>query len=386
VEYDVTEDSVTNFILAQSSEFTNVAELLAWMASDTDFNSYFYLPAGVAVSSATTLVAATELASIGVDILPFSGGTTVYNSTDVDDVLTNIEDLDNSMFLCDDYGPIPSPAWSSPELNNGVNKVAMSSANAKILSYIQNNATYTEKAMYIGGGNDSSKFNVPGGTADGSIQIAKFYDSALCIIVHSGIKMANAGITNGSAFKYLPSLYHAAEVCGRNAGLQPQVPCTYKNLRVSGVSHLLNKSERVLALKSGVLHTRYQSQMGWIINQGINSLQLNSNLVTAAGTSPEIQIMRIIHQLNKELVINAIPRFVGGNLNTSSAEDVKVFVEGYLSDRTATRKDDNLIITFNTVKVVLVQDYWKVSYCFVPNSPINRLFFTGFILDPNISI
>lgn len=385
LEYDVPENAVSNFTLCRSTEFTTAAELLAWMASDFNFNSYFFVPE-TKVSSTTELVGATELADKGTAIIPLVGGTTVYNALDVDSLLSSIEDLDNSMFLCDDYGPIPNPALGTSQIQAGANKGAMSVANGKILAYILNTSTFTEKAMYVGGGYDANKFNVSGGTADGSIQIAKYYDSPYTVVVHSGIKVPAVGVVNGQAYKFLPSLYHAALVCGRAAGYEPQVPITYKNLRITGVLHELKKSERELALQCGVLHTRYQSQLGWIINQGINSLQLNSNLVTSDGKSPEIQIMRIIHQINKELVMNATTRFVGGNLNTASAEDVKVFVEGYLTDRTASRLEDNLIITFKQVKVVLEQDYWKVTYCFVPNSPINRVFFTGFILDPKIEL
>jgi hypothetical protein len=115
-------------------------------------------------------------------------------------------------------------------------------------------------------------------------------------------------------------------------------------------------------------------------------MQNNNLLISANGQSPEIQIMRIIHQINKELKINATTRFVGGNLFTASAEEIKLFTEGYLQSRSVRALQDNLIIRFENVKVELVNDYWNIEYCFVPNGPINKLFFTGYILDPNIKL
>lgn len=383
-DYDTSINNLSNYLLCKSSEFTTTNQLYAWMHNDYTFNQFFTFEATTGTFTDDALDAPSYLSAYDVTIL-FEGGTTEYNANDLDDLLANMEDLDNSLFLCLDSGTTPFPALDSADILAGANKGALSAENSKILSYCINTATYTDKILFMGGGDNANEFNRPS-TEDGSLQISRFYNSPQVVNVHSGIKVPGTLVGAGVAYKYVSSLYHAALVCGRVAGLEPQVPVTYKDLRISGLQHELKKSERELALLTGVLHTRYQSQLGWIVNQGVNTIQANSNLITADGKSPEIQIMRIIHQINKELVINATSRFVGGNLNTSSAEDVKLFVEGYLTQRTATRFADNLIISFNQVTVRLVQDYWDVKYCFVPNSPINRVFFTGFILDPKIEI
>ena len=381
-DYDVSKDTVSNYIITRSSEFKTSNQLLAWLYSDYNFNQYFDYKDSDPFTD--DVIANTILTTYsGIQVL--AGGTTEYKSTDIDDLLASMEDLDNSLFLCLDSGITPFPALDSATKLAGANKGALATENDKILSYVLQNSTYTEKILFVGAGSNNNEFTRPS-SSDGSLQIAKYYNSAQVVAVHSGIKIPGVLSGSGVAFKYKSSLYHAALVCGRTAGLEPQVPVTYKDLRISGLQHELKKSERELALLSGVLHSRNQPNLGWIVNQGINTLQQNANLITAEGKSPEIQIMRIIHQINKELIINGTVRFVGGNLNTASAEEVKSFVEGYLTTRTATRLADNLIITFNSVKVVLEQDYWKVSYCFVPNSPINRVFFTGFILDPKIEI
>lgn len=381
-DFNISKDNLSNFMLCKSSEFKTTNQLYAWMYNDFTFNQFFAL-SDTNTYSDTVISATVLIAYQGIQI--FTGGTCNYNTTDINDLLANMEDLDNSLFLCLDGGKTPFPALSSAQKLAGANKGALSTENSKILSYCINNSTFTDKILFVAGGDNDNEFNRPS-TQDGSLQIANYYNSSQVVTIHSGIKVSVSLATSGIAYKYLPSLYHAALVCGRVAGLEPQVPVTYKDLRITGLQHELKKSEREQALLSGVLHTRYQSQLGWVVNQGINTLQANSNLITSDGKSPEIQIMRIIHQINKELIINATSRFVGGNLNTSSAEDVKLFVEGYLTQRTANRFTDNLIISFSQVTVKLVQDYWDVKYCFVPNSPINRTFFTGFILDPKIEI
>jgi hypothetical protein len=367
-------------MLCKSSEFKTTNELRIWMHNDYTFNQYFKFSES---SVFTDNVISSSILTTYSGIIKFEGGTCVYNPTDLDDLLSNMEDVDNSLFLCLDGGKTPFPALTSGEKLAGKNKGALSTENSKILSYCVNNSTFTDKILFVAGGDNDNEFNSPS-SGDGSLQIARYYNSSQVVTVHSGVKVPGSISGIGTSNRNLPSIYHTALVCGRVAGLEPQVPVTYKDLRISGLQHELKKSERELALLTGVLHSRYQSQLGWIVNQGVNTLQSNSSIITTDGKSPEIQIMRIIHQINKELVINGTARFVGGNLNTSSAEEVKTFVEGYLIQRTATRFEDNLIISFKQVKVELIQDYWSVSYCFVPNSPINRVFFTGFILDPKI--
>ena len=108
-------------------------------------------------------------------------------------------------------------------------------------------------------------------------------------------------------------------------------------------------------------------------------------MINPDGTSFEISVMRIGAQLNKEMVLNMRPLFVGNNIGSATPADVKVFVEGLLISRTATDLTDNLIISFKNVTVRLVEDYYEIKYGFVPNGPINKLFVTGFMLDANLT-
>ncbi len=76
------------------------------------------------------------------------------------------------------------------------------------------------------------------------------------------------------------------------------------------------------------------------------------------------------------------------NINTLSAGTLKNWVSDYLSSRVATQDQDNLIATtatvsggFQNIIVVKDQDAYKVSYEFVPNGEINKIFFTGFMVS-----
>lgn len=378
----ITQAQAKNQIVCSSPEFTTANQLIAWMNTDYTFNLYFKLSASTASSSTLPGTLLTTFATLQT----FAGATTVYSTTAMDAVLENLVELDSSMFLCDDYGIIVSP--TSQQIQDGTNKGAQSAFNLKILAHVLNDAIYKNKTLYIGGGQDGSEFTRPG-TSDGSIETAGFYNNPNVVLVHSQIKYPSSTATNGLTYKYLPSLYHAAMWCGMHAGMEPQIPGTFKSLRVIGVKHVLKKSERERALRAGVGHLRNVPRKGWVINQSVNTMQINDNQVYNDGTSPEISIMRIIHQLNKEIVINLMD-FVGGNLATSSPEEVANFVNGYLVDRTARPQiEDNLILApvdgFKVSVMVTNGDYY-VRYCFVPNGPVNRVFATGFILDPQLSL
>jgi hypothetical protein len=95
--------------------------------------------------------------------------------------------------------------------------------------------------------------------------------------------------------------------------------------------------------------------------------------------------MRIAALLNKELKLNMENQFVGQNANNASPADVKSFTEGYLSVRTATATEDNLILWSGNVTVSLSGTDMQVQYAFRPNGPVNRIFITGVMLNVEAS-
>ena len=355
--YDfIDEVDTTPYLLVSSVEFNTFAVWYAWATTSAEFLRYFaiktYTPAG------TGAVDAADLAANGGWVFG-AGGTETYGAADLLDVFEAITEVDYTFILADKY-----------------NTDAQHATLTSILNHIINESKYGEM-MVVGARNLGAAFAT-------SLTDAAYYDSERVIVVHAGLKKLRR---DGTGFKEYPSIVKAAAVLGRIAGLEPQVPLTFKGIDMDGDSHNMTESERKTALKGGLLHTKYDYEFAkFTVNQGINSIQNNINMVNEDGTSAEISIMRIAAQLNKEIIYNAKRQLLGQtygvNRNTLSSLDVKNWIEGYLQRRTATGTVDNLILSFENVVVVTNQDSYEVTYGFVPNFPVNKLFFTGFMLDP----
>jgi len=346
-------------LLISSEEFATIEELHLWMSTNGQFLSMFSIK--TYTKDGTGDITDADLTTYSGNTLA-SGGTETYNA--LDDVLDVITNLDYSFILADKWG-----------------EDAQDSDLAKILTHLKTEAKYGE-FLFIGGGEDDTKF--ANGVSLGSIDDAQYWNDTSVTIVHGGFKKV---LKNGT-YKTYGSIFKAAAVLGRIAGLQPQVPGTFKGIDIDAEVHSLTKFEREQALKYGVLHTKWDVEFNkFIINQAINSLQNNDYLVNQDGSSHEIQIMRIANQLNKEIVYNAKKQLLGQsegvNRNTLSKQDVKNWLAGYLNSRTATDTKDDLILSYRNITVTVDQDAYKVTYEFVPNFPVNKLFFTGFMIDPN---
>lgn len=352
-------DMCNPLIVSASPEFTNLASLINWAKNDFGFNARFQLDLLTSAVVGTGIVDTLDYSTNNTLVLT-TGATEAYNPSDLDKVLESVGEIDCTFFL---------------SLKSEAN--AQGVENTKLLSHIVNDAEF-KKFIFVGGGNDISAFT---GT-NSSIETSAYFDSPYVTVVHSGFKI-RASFSAQDKMKRV--LYHTATVLGRIAGLQPQTPGTFKGLRITRFLHELTQSEREIALQAGVLHNRFVPQLGYVINQSINTVQFNTQQILPNGFSHEISIMRIAEQLNKELTLNMRPIFIGGNLNTSSPADVKAFVEGYLTFKTATKTEDNLIIRFEKVTVKQTEDYYEVTYAFVPNGPLNKIFITGFLLEANLS-
>ena len=97
--------------------------------------------------------------------------------------------------------------------------------------------------------------------------------------------------------------------------------------------------------------------------------------------------MRIVGQINHDIVVNAKIQLLGQpngvNRNTLSANYVKNWTIAFLQTKVATASQDNLIISFpgEYITVTLKQDTYWVSYAIVINNEIDKLFFTGFLVE-----
>jgi hypothetical protein len=345
-------------LIVRSVEFSNISELIAWMKKDSKFNQYFKLSASTV--EGTGAVTTADLTANASMVLA-SGGTETYNASDLDKVLDSVKELYYTHILADQWG------------DN-----AKSSTNTKILAHILEEARF-DKFMVVGGGKDQDKFT---GT-NGSLDIAGYYDSVRVIVVHAGYKEVS---NSGDGFKSRDSIYKAAAVLGRIAGLPPQVPATFKALKIDGDLHDMTEKERKKALDGGVLHTKYDDDFkAFIINEDINSLQDNDDFVNNNGRSYNIAYNRIASQINAEIEINAKKQLFGNengtNRNTLSEEDIVEWTKGYLTLKVATKQKDNLITRFENVTVKKVQSGYEITYGFAPNTEISKLFFTGFVVE-----
>lgn len=341
-------------LLAESEEFETLEELYNWARSDKYILANFVVSmTGVKTSniSAVTLTAAT------------GGKTEWLKDSEYADVLEAISELDVTFFLA---------------TNTSVGDGISSATTGRLFTFMKNDAKFTEFLVIPGGSSDSDLF----GESDSSQAIAKYYDSEQVVVVH-GAPIVNRKDGNGT--KELPSIYLAAAIIGLAAGQAPQQPLTFKRVGYQSFAYDLKKKEREKALQAGIMHVRNLSGY-WCVNQGITTLQDNKKSIASDGQTMELSIALIKAQLNKELIVDSANRFIG---NTSavnaSPQTIKNFTETKLSSLTAKTGEDNLLKSWKNVKVVQKNSDFQITYDFAPNLPVNKLFFTGNILDLEVN-
>lgn len=350
-------DSETQLLPCSSPQLTTIEEVVSWMKKSRQFQNYFVYKTHTIVGAG--LLVSGDLVANTNHILA-SGGTETYNPSDMDKVLESIKELSYNNVLAGDFGDD-----------------ARSTSNLKLLAHLATEAKY-QKFMYVGGGLNDEEFDSIGGSLD----IAIAYNNVRAIVVHSGYEE----LQRIGGYKVFNQYLTTASVLGRISGLAPQTPGTFKGIKLDRLVHELTESQRVIALDNGLLHLKYDEEFQkFTINQAINTLQDNDQLVNVDGKSYEIQINAIAAQLNKKLAINAKVQLLsqedGVNRFTLSASDVKAWTKSFLRG-----EEGQLIIGSRNVQCETKGDSYWISYEFEPNYPINKLFFTGFMLDPNIQL
>lgn len=353
------EDQASPTMVLQSPEFDTIGTLIDWAKSDSNFANLFVLTENaeeegdgkVTQSDVTTALA-------GKDYVLATGGTETYNTDNLTKALEAVTGLDYSFIMTDQFG------------DN-----ADSALNSQVLAHINSQAKYTH-FMFVGGYDDSANFSK-------SIDLAKGFNSEVVQLVHGGAGMTS-GIT-GVKTRWWGVMYNLCCVLGRTAGKPPYIPVTNKTIGVDKLKHTLNDTEKKKALDAGLLVTVYNDYTNnFVVLQGVNTLQDNKVLFNSNGQSHSIQFMRIVAQINKELVVNASIDLLGQengvNVNTLSAGAVKDWTVAYLQSRVANEAQDNLLLSFKDVLVTRQEDAWFVTYKIVVNNEINKLFFTGFLI------
>ncbi len=360
IDYDgIAQAKTVATLLCQSPPLNNIAALHLWMETDYNFLQFFKLTAKTVVGTGA-ITAADVVANPNIKL--FSGATETYSSTHLDTILAAITEVDHTFFLCDVYGVTDGA---------GTN-------NLKILASMFD-AKY-QKFMVVGGGKDKTEFVQ---AAASSRKLAADFDTSKVIVVHGEHKKAKRGYA--SLITY-PTLFKAAAITGRLAGLEPQTPVTFKDIDIDAESHALTPLELEQGLDYGICMTYKDTELNnFVVCQGVNTLQSNLYLVNSDAQSHDVAVMRIIAQLNKEMAINAKLDFFskdyGANRNTVSVEDVVNFVDGFLSSKMARSTQDNLIVDYRDITVTVESDTYKVQYSVVPNYPVNKIIITGILLD-----
>lgn len=342
--------TATGNLLTESEEFETLEELYNWARSDKYILANFVVSmTGVKTSniSAVTLTAAT------------GGKTEWLKDSEYADVLEAISELDVTFFLA---------------TNTSVGDGISSATTGRLFTFLKNDAKFTEFLVIPGGSSDSDLF----GESGSSQAIAKYYDSEQVVVVH-GAPIVNRKDGNGT--KELPSIYLAAAIIGLAAGQAPQQPLTFKRVGYQSFTYDLKKKEREKALQAGIMHVRNLSGY-WCVNQGITTIQDNKKSIASNGQTMELSIALIKAQLNKELIVDSANRFIGDtSAVNASPQTIKNFTETKLSSLTAKTGEDNLLKSWKNVKVVQKNSDFQITYDFAPNLPVNKLFFTGNILD-----
>lgn len=347
-------------MVLQSPEFSTVGDLIEWATSSSDANQVFRIdPASKAIGLGTITQEDVDswIVTPATYILA-EGGTTAYDATNFQAVLDQLVGLDYSFCFTDQYGAN-----------------ANSTLNQAYIKHMNMDAKF-QHFFFVGGMAKQSEFAQ-------SVMLAQGFDSPNIQLVHGDVQMTSD--VAGSKYRNWTVMYNLCCLLGRTAGKPPYIPVTNKTIGVDKVVHTLSESEKTKALNTGVLVTTYNPYTKqFVCLQGINTLQDNQNLFNAKGQSFSIQFMRIVAQINKELMVNAeidlLGQENGVNVNTLSAGAVKDWTVAYLQSRTATNEEDNLLLGFQDVVVSRKEDAWFVTYKIRVNNEINKLFFTGFLI------
>lgn len=370
---EISKENTVPTLVCQSKEVADTDGLISWMKSSSTFNSYFSIekePTANFDLDVTGQHVSVDAGGnvVNVNIVPgsdqlASGGETtkVANSGGLQMILEAIKTTRNSFVITDIQ-------------NTGS---SFNQTLSKVLNHINSDATF-KKILFIAGedGEDGQA-----GLAN-TCKLAEAINDCHAAVVFGGVAMPTNSLAVG--YRWFNAEYNMCLILGRLAGKEPQVPVTNKTIGISKLRYQLSDKDKEQALGAGVLCTIYNEYLErYVVLQGINTLQDNEQLFNNKGESFSLQFMRIVDQINKELVVNAEIDLLadenGVNANTLSSGILKNWTESYLQSRTASEGADNLLLSFRNVTVNRQDDYYLVTYGIVVNNEVNKIFFTGFV-------
>jgi hypothetical protein len=345
-------------LVSASPEVSTLREYLDWAVTDENFNNGFVIDPQT--SSDHTFVAADMTANA---LVLATGGTSTYNLANLQAALEILRKIDFNAIL----SLSPVDETGSDVINSRLQYFAQSESKNPKYIVVPGKST----------GNASTDLSA-------NIAAAKVFNSERVWVVN-GTPRKNVSYVPGK-FREYDSTYLAALVTGRILGLPPQVPATFKDLDIDGLTGGLSDLQKEDALDAGVLCVHYDDDLEYYsIVRAINTLQKNTQIQNPDGSTFSIQVSRICTQLNTDLATNAkVELFgnnVGANLFTVSPEYMKGWTEVYLQNLVATDIRDNLIVGWSNVSVERRADAYYITYKFETNTEISFAFFTGFAVN-----
>lgn len=343
-------ETAANELVCQSSEIQSVDDFVAWAKNDKIFNEGFVL----GKHTAGTFTAEDKTNN---SFVLATGGTSAYSASDLTATLELLQNVDFNILL---------------SLNTD-KATGSDTINAKLQYFVQNETKHP-KYLAIAGA-ESLEDNLTSATA---------FNSQRVWLVYGQPRTSASYIPVG--YRVQSSVYMAALMVGRIAGLAPQIPPTFKDLNIVGLEKTLTVYEQEDCLDKGVLTAVYDNDLSsFVILRGINTLQNNTSLQNSDGSSFSIQITRICSQLNQDVVLNIKKQIFGDqsgvNANTVSEEYLTDWIKVFLTSKVATETQDNLILGFSDVNVRREGDTYWCSYKFRTNSEIAFIFLTGFAIN-----
>lgn len=176
---------------------------------------------------------------------------------------------------------------------------------------------------------EGTRFAVCGGAVGETVAQAKARAFALnaqyAVLCYPGVYKFKL---DGSGTELLSPLYTAALVAGVIAGSPVQEPPTMNQINCQGLEKDLTKLEREDLINGGVLSIKRVEGLGYVITQGVNTIQNNLSLWNQADDStPEICLFRIRTQMQREWDLEAYKQFVGGASTGVSLQDAETFAK-----------------------------------------------------------
>ena len=363
IAYDeVTKESSKPELLVQSPEVSTFAQLVAWANTDKVFAQGFQIGTATDAAGAGYSFVAGDKTNAGEFILAASA-TATYATTDLEAALNLVKDLDfTTLIMLDKVG------------DNGAADTL-----ATRLQYFIQSEVKGEKFLSVPGVSTGASTDLSSNVTE-----AQNFNSDRVWLVHGMIRKNSIIAPKG--YREFDSIYLNALMVGRLLGLAPQIPGTFKNIDIDGITGQLDDLQKEDCLDSGILTVVYDKELeDFVILRDINTLQNNQVLQNPDGSSFSIQLTRISAQLNRDIIVNAkrtiFSRQDGTNRLTLSEQYLSDWTASFLNSKIAEPTRDNLIISWSDVNVTREADAYYITYKFSPNNSIDFAFFTGFSIS-----